>query len=218
MRQKLVFSKLLLSAENVFWIYQCRVKFEYKTTSNPIHALWQIFEMFYEYNTNAHHLLIDFMAYVIAGMWWKCVERWKVFRIPQKIINATKVILKYIKTQKKKIENFGTQNVWAKHVQCLKELSYGRLMGQKCKTDNDLNRCHDDCNWSCEFIRDSTPSWPVSIYRHFEEAYSHCQHLQFESVQHEIICSITRLSIPEALILHQHRCKKLHFHRTIIAG
>ena len=48
---------------------------------------------------NSHHLLIDCMVYVIAGMWWKCVERWKLFESLKEIINATKVILKYIKTQ-----------------------------------------------------------------------------------------------------------------------
>ena len=100
MRQKLVFYKLLLYAENVFWKYQCRIRFEYKTTTNPMHILWQIFEMFYKYNMNTHHLLTDFMAYVIAGMWWKCVERWKVFRIPKKI----KAILKYYKNTGKSLK------------------------------------------------------------------------------------------------------------------
>jgi hypothetical protein len=47
---------------------------------------------------------------------------------------------------------------------------------------------------------------------------SYCRHLEAEAVQDETVCSITQLSIPEDVSLHQHRCKNLQFHKTILVG
>jgi hypothetical protein len=55
--------------------------------------------MFYEYNINTHNSLIDFRAVCDSTNVMEMCRTVEVFKIPQTIINATKVTLKCIKTQ-----------------------------------------------------------------------------------------------------------------------